>query len=882
MNENTHLDAAIEVYRKVTSFDFETYEDLVIGFLMNNGIKTVEKLDFLKRVINLPSVVNTTIYFKQEESGELRLEPDKIENGYPLVGISEEEIKRQIDRLKPRGSRGTLTKILKGMEYLKKINESKMLKSPDSTKEELLSHLSIFNEEQKQVLTLLSLDSGDEHLKETLVDRLNIKIFSHLSKSILNAEYLILKDYKIRLSKMERYFDAKPDEDNNEVDQKNGRLYTEKAFLRVSWHLQEACSFISRYLHDNKAFNLLLVNSDRKKRFRRKDIYKTEYWGGDRTAIYESLLESIIHMTIIDHYFRSDAEAVEKLFHLYDQMKKIRDKHLSDDELYEEVIEEVLAKVSTMLDLILNNKFHEHTEPDIDVDYYYIINSKNDKDNFIEELAQYCKRNTSGNKCLNLKRENKGKVFKNSVKKFIFDEVEFSDLKLYYDAIIAGTNSYCEQSVVISKIHLCNGYLDYLQEDKPPLAAVISTAPIFNSETGATPDNAIALEPIQYCEDADVITVISTFLEKKQENLTPSFFRQVLAFINYCIEKEEKSPTPVENTELPKSIVYQTLLKKALNQLFRFLNKFESDIPFCYRPYFENSFYAFENNVIVYSEIKKDQDPLCDAIKDYHKDKFVGKFFFASIDCMPINYMYMSKLYNKYKALQKEYASLLDVENKLKIRREFLQLTSNVDQNLKQTALDLKSDLNSSLEITSRDLTNKNLDHMVTTLGIFAAFIAFVTITINQIKVAQNIWQFIVFAITFTCCLLLFVIYLKHGDDVVSYIKRNKENSEETKVVKKDIWGIAKHIMLTIVGCVVLLGVFSLTSYVPVFNVDIQVQQKDSIINQQAIRENQLVMKYDSLLKDYRLLKSRSIDNTQLDSIINQKIDLVLNMKDGK
>lgn len=850
---NTYLDKAIDTYKKIATLDFTMYGEFVLEYLKVNYIETLDDIELFKQLAQYV-IMDSDIYCKKIKDRKYLIEPKKID-GSVALSINSDIIRSKVKELNPSILFGTFEKVLSIFEYIK-ILRVEFPSSPGFNQIEFDKILNELSSDIKQSLIYLAMFNANKKTKEKIIEKWNVELFSYFSKSILNAEYLILDDYKKRLDEIEKYFDEKGDESiGDETGRKMGRFYTEKAFLRVSWYLQEACSCIRRYLKENQESNLLLVNTDRKKRFRRKEIYKNKYFGADKTKFYEELLESIIQMTIIDHYFRSDAETVEKLFHLYEQVKelKVKKSFFNENELYTEVIDEVLAKVATMLDLILNSDFHQHTDQKIDVDYYYIINSRISKDDFIKnELAQYCKRDTSDNIYINDRKLNKGKEFKFEEVEFEYNVKEYVDLKLYYDAVSTGMNAYYEQSKIISRIQNCMNISCVCSEQ----CAIQENDEVGDNKntTDETVDSVTTDKPNHYTEQ-EVVDAIRNFVDSQPSNLSPSFFRQVLEFIDMLISKEKNKQTAIEKGKSPKIREYHFLLKKVLNLLSKFLNKFVSDIPFAYRPYFEYSFYSCcPEKGIIYKKIDKSD------IEGYNMENFKGKFFFASIDCMPINYLYLTKLYNKFKILHKELVYNFDERSRENLRKEFDSLSEKVEKTLddktKEVNVKVEAELTKNgdlveqkLKATSNEITNKNLEHMIVSLGIFAAFIAFVTISINLVKVAQNIWQFIVFSCTFSICLLLFVVCLKPGQNITSHVKKRLHGPWKAG-------RIFKYAVTLFSAISVMIGLMFLTSKLPVFNVDLQLQRQDSIIDGFIKKEKQMLIDYELLLKDYKVLKA--------------------------
>ena len=709
----THLEKAINYYKDLAELNFNIFGDIVVDYLLEGGINNIHELNFFIAFYNN----STDIVLKYS-----------ITKGEPILGVSrgksliikdidiETKAKELYKKVgKKLGSLDlkkmeTPVRIAKGFAAVDQLKKDHRYKVTNDSKVSLLSSVKerISDIDLRRGLVKLALSELDKPRKDKIIKETNENLFGFIGKSILNAEYLILPEYSRLLDSIEKAYDPREDETS-----RDGEFYTLKSFLKISWFLQETCSFIKRYLDEKFPFNLVHVNSDREERFKRMVIIEPELEGKENTIIFENLLTSIIDMTVIDHCFKSTPETVEKLFNLHEQFKTIES--LSLNSLGESVVSASKFKCASMLDRILNDEYHKKSKA-IEVDYDYIISSNKGKRKLLDQIkgSRILDDQIEGNTFLTSRKQYKGHELQ--LEKTLYDsstEGRPKDIERYHTAIKIGINSYRQQSKIIALIAA------YKSGDKKR-------------------------------EDA-ILEIKKYYQENKIENLSTSLFNQLLELISQEIQFLHSLPklTNEQIITLQKNVFFY---KEIIDELSIYLRKYKTNIPFYYRPTFEYSFYNCKDG---YFSGAIDTD----LINHYKCDDFLDKFFFASLLCTPANYDYWEGLYTQHRANYDKYYS-----NYEKIFSESLQSAIKLaEKHLDDTVDNKISDFNLKLLKLSQDISKRHVETTMVTLGIFAAFIAFVTIAINMVKIADNITEFVCFTGTFMGCLLLFAVYVKHS-----------------------------------------------------------------------------------------------------------------------
>lgn len=829
----THLYAAIDYYKKIAQYDLSIFKTIVASYLIELKIKS--KVD-LKPFLFISSLNPYSTIYYQIKDNEIHIISSPTEGAIEIKNFHSNKLKNKARKItnKITASSINIARALFALEEIQKCCEYKEIHNI-ATDETVFADI-VYNKIQsnEDIRTEL-IKQAILYFKDSIkliqfVDQINMQLFGYLGKSILNAEYLILSDYKKQLEKFDVFFDGS----GTEVD-RGGDLYTLKSFLKICWHLQEFCLYIRRYLDANSPFNLVLVNSDREKRYCGKFKREPILYGKEETVVFENLLQSIIEMTIIDHCYKSDEKSVQVLFYLYEQLNKPIKKN-SPPSLVCEVIRAAKIKTSSLLDRIINDEYHKKTESSIEVNYDYIINSIGGKEQLVNDIQEFCitKENCAKNIFIQKRDNNKNNIFslEELCTPFVWDD-SFTDLKLYHEAINLGINAYYNQSKIIKAIRQYN----QLAQDRHK-----------------------------------VIQVISTFFSNSHSDLTPSFFRQVLKFVSESIDEiKARNENEWDQEALNRFYNYVFLIKKILLELSNYLKRYSTNIPFFFRPHFWYSFYecCFEKDAKFWKPITSD------LINDYNCSSFKNKFFFASVLCTPMNNQYLEGLYmiyyqkheNDVFQYEQVYGDFLNksISGKLQELRESTEefkndldrkveegtnkissLEDDLEEVVKNEEMKIKKIVKVNLINVSQELSKKHLEMTTVSLGIFAAFLAFVTISINMVKIAENIRQFVCYSATFMGCLLVFAVYMKHSP--FNLFNNNKDYMGNS-VEEGNFLNFISHIGIS----VLVLIIFFLISFAASWGIgtfdDKRYEKHDSTIIEQAAKMKQ----YETELDIYKI-----------------------------
>lgn len=170
-----------------------------------------------------------------------------------------------------------------------------------------------------------------------------LRLFNHLAISILKAEYSLFDNYSDVLTKITGFEGSTSDEfkikyvnDNKSVKNEERIIppsqyvdqYLIKSIINCVWHLIEICKTIDHKINKDKfdAF-FQVVNKNRKQRI--NTIYpihgEKELIEREIVDLFELSIESILDLTLIDHYFCFTKENFERLFIANDRMNSLHD-----------------------------------------------------------------------------------------------------------------------------------------------------------------------------------------------------------------------------------------------------------------------------------------------------------------------------------------------------------------------------------------------------------------------------------------------------------------------------------------------------------------------------------------------------------------------------
>lgn len=811
----SHIGTAISLYEKLATYDLSIYGELIVCFLQHHHVKTEEDFKVFLTMLSLPT--DSDLYCKFNNNAINILSEGETDE---KISISIDEIEAEVKNITPASlhSSSSTTNIVKALLFIKKAHEKdgyKQLQIDELSNAEFESILLASNEKicvfpnaiAELVKLSLSLADENKNLKR-FTNKICTQLFGHIGKSILNAEYLIFDGYSSSLQKIDDLFFSKINESDYE-EGRNGEPYILKSILKTSWLLQEACSRIKRFISQDAPFNLINIDPDSEERYRRSFKNVPQLCGEEEALVFENLLKSIINITLIDHCYISSEESVKKLFHAFVCLENSQwILPQTQDGLSKEVVKISLIKTASLLDRMINNEFHENkTKGLIEVNYDYIINYQGGKNGLIKKLKEYSissKESFQLNSFIKkrLDFQNKELHAEELIQRIKFDGY-FRDLELYDNAIMTGIISYCEQSSVIQDIH-------------------------DNKKT-----------------KSEIADSIINFWDSKNDkkNLTPSFFRQTLELVSTEIKALlQKDCSQQGECDIKRMFELISLLKKILIELNRYIIRYSSNIPKLYRPFFTHSFYELSqkgNSIKACGELEKGR------ITNYNKKEFNYRFFFTSACCTPINLQYLKGLYTIYTEkhtdylyqYEQRYDSLIRgiVQAHLaKLNKESQEVTSNINEKMKE--------LSHTTDIAIQNASQKHLESTTTILGVLAAFLAFVTISINMGKLANNIIEYVCFAGTFTGSLILFAVLIKHLPNAFEKRLESNTNDQDNKCLttseskNNKFISFFKHLGLILLIWVIIFGISILLSFSNSAFLREEERKQDSIINIQKSR----------------------------------------------
>ncbi len=771
---DTHIDAAIGLFQNILLFAPDTYGDVIWEFARDNNILTKDDVDAFMELF-LRVRMDDDIYYTIDETNKIKLS-DKSVKG--LKKINRTDIQKQIKlSFKSWGPEKYYAEAAETIKYIKSKSEKDKTDFKSDT-EDVKFHL-ISQFESQQINDTYHLFVGYCYMRCTklvkveFLKKLNLQLWFHFVKSLLNAEYLIVDQYIDKLNKVEDIFLKYRNFSGEQYPVIF--LYPIESFVKLAWYAKEAYFMIKAFIQSPNA-NIVDVHTDRDIRFNNLIPFSDKFEGKKETIGYERFVKSVIDMTIIDHCYETTPSNFEKLIFLLEYgkalnvNKEIPTYNPGEESKFKLVAKMVEAKMATLLHTMLiqtdkqNQKNGSYQKNKLVIDHTYIINGRVGPDSLKAELNEWCIKEDAvlSNHFLSIMHYKKNQTIQ-------YDEVINGQL-LYdgykraiadYDrSVNKGIKKYCEFS----------HFFELSYQDKLDFANIK-----------------------YFTENCDY------------RGRTPSFYVKAIGHLYgltvTSIQEEKKNALNNKITnvkcieEIKESI---DLLEKLLKELYAYVQKHDQ-LPTQYRPLFLSSFYRYSatEGVSFNAELNIHE------VESYNCEKFEDLFFFASINCTPINLNYLKHFFERYDTELRKLTAEYDAYYRLHLKQEFQQIKNLIDDKTeeietKQTAIkDFQTELKESQNKSQKDLTtaqenlktkinddlqsqnsyilsyindwvakvNKDLksqhNHTVTVLGIFAAFLSFVSVSIGMAKIANNMLEYIIFCAAFTVALSVFVLLIK-------------------------------------------------------------------------------------------------------------------------
>ena len=182
-------------------------------------------------------------------------------------------------------------------------------------------------------------------------------------------------------------------------------------------------------------------------------------------------------------------------------------------------------------------------------------------------------------------------------------------------------------------------------------------------------------------------------------------------------------------------------------------------MPPVFRPYFEHSFYQYDENKNSFKYFGLDAD----MINNYNCDNYINSFFFASYYCNAININRLHDFYESSFLQFQSYSPRLTQKQQRRYENIVNEQNLAFQQAFEEQKKEIKSNQRSSLQ----------------TLGLFTAFLSFIVTSIGTFRVASNIQEYIIYSLTYTLAIALFAFLISDRNEK----KANSENGNRKIIV---------------------------------------------------------------------------------------------------
>lgn len=562
---------------------------------------------------------------------------------------------------------------------------------------------------------LIQEDNGKNCLKGEF-EKKEVDFYYHINKSLLNAEYLFIKDYSKQLI-------------NVEENLKNGELsdripHFAKDFFILSSKMTELCERI-RYAigtNHNRRIEIEDHAEENANRIISSIFFSINNFKIDNpTTNSDNFLRftlSVIEMTSIDHIYKATPDNIGKLLTLWERIKDVNG---SGVEKIKKVVEMVTKKTATMIHKMVFDNGNAKSLQYLNIEGMEVFfkNSKDIKGDIYTHRIKTGLNSTISYKEKNIEKNFSKQDLDKSFPKLELEDNAVSDIKDYNDWVDRGQKHYADMS--------------------PTIAAI---------EEGTQNSN-------------QVVGKIEDFLKGENQNtkqdredierFSPFFFISSICFVKKQLDKQQNSES-IDSDLLGRLL---NLMKDLLLKLECYIRTYAKSLPPMFRPYFEHSFYSLQNGSVSYLQLNKEN------IAKYKCKDFENSFFFASYYCNATNFDRLHDFYERYLLQFQSFSYNL---SQIILKKEAGTIKDDLN-----TA---KNDFNDAIKIQKEDikLTQRS---SLQTLGLFTAFLSFIVSTIGTFRVVGNLSEYIIYSLTFTLAVVLFAFLISDHDSKL-YSEKDK------------------------------------------------------------------------------------------------------------
>jgi hypothetical protein len=748
----THIEVAISLWKRLLEYDFEVYENVVKETFISHHIISKNQIEAFWKLLEISSANtdgNTFIsYYRDNDTWCFKLVSKPYDVYLDNVGkrwyydnslnktlsVFSTEISQEVNSFLDSqnissGMKEIMTRPLRVLRMCESIfPENDGITQTGDWHSDFLASLNEEASRRDKLVFIIQLallyGEKQDHVQDILSDICQ-EFFYHITKSLLNAEYLILDNYTPFLDEVINGKTSPPHDDDH-----TGLIlpWFVKSFLVLVLYEKEMCLRINKIIREEGNYRVAI--DYRADEFVENRFSMSYFVYGETSQIYENFVHSVIEMTTIDHLNKVNSKHIESLLLLWRRSDFIKQSVDNDD--FFKVVNMVRIKTASILSTMLKQPKHKQAGHQL-YEFYLSMGEKHMEDIEIELYEQSNNISYAKNPYISNRQVYKNVMFPTNVvdeKKEPKWSGANKDLKAYDSWAKKGRHIYTEASSIIEKV--CDGKNRIVTIDKSEIDGILSC--------------------------------VENYSNSSMQKTSP-FYQKSIEFLDAVMEETRFR----DEMSIPKRVL--NLLSKLLTESREFnahLNN--SQVPY-YLPPFNTCFYNYNEGKAECEEVSDE------GIRKYKFEDFSDKFFYASLGSPLSNpYLYNRTVeYYSNKLLVWVYDFTRRVDDNT--YKEFRKKEASINLQAKE------------IENTRSDLRNENLhtrNHTVQLVGMFAIFMAFITSVIGSIRVAKNIPEFIVFSLTFLAGVTLFSILIKDFGN--KKLSEDDKMVQEEKTKKKNNW----------------------------------------------------------------------------------------------
>lgn len=704
--KNTHIECAIEIWKKAVSYDFSLYSAILHDVFKQFHVESKEQIAAFWKIFEL-TVRDGVVQFYYNSNNSVFDVALESKEGYKECRIESSEFFLNAfdisDNVKIVISRAYRTLLC-----CKNIFPDDIVNINEKWEEDFYDSISGQNEAQNPrwtekdliIQTALFIKRRSADLPQAL------DLYFHITKSLLNAEYLIMDNYSKLLK------------DVIDLDGvKKGANFVLPcyvcSFVAVVQYLNEMCFRLKKTIFDKRVHRIVV------------DYHAEEYAanqfsacyliGKDEMQIFDTYVKSVVDMTLIDHLYEINTPNIENLLLLW-RRSEIVSKSIMEEK-HKRINRMVKDKVGNMIRSIVKRSSKNNDQ------CYFSLGAEH-----MDDLIQKINKRThlfmlDSNLYLKIKNEHHNKELKHSdfdgIEKPYQSLSEFEDVNKYDCWVLEGWNNYVNDSKLIQEINKLEETTIFEEDSITNLMSNINRV---MKQSRNTPTSSFYLK---------VIDLFGRVLTQNAD--------WVINGIGYDNDSKRFSSDTFDKL--------MGLLSTLLANFKSYTSSLYTDVCPVFVPPFSHCFYSEQADR---QELQQVLVPLSQN-EEYDKNKFTNLFFYASLDASLINPDYFYDFIDMHTKLL----------NDLVLRRTSM-ISGQIDTKISEISGHIDSEISGQKKHTDEAVNQMRSDnlytrnHTIQLLGLFAAFIALISGTIGSLRVAHSVPEFIIFLLALTFCIVVF------------------------------------------------------------------------------------------------------------------------------